>query len=87
MAYLTIVTVTQTALIAWLFFDRRSERRDSSRERATLLQRIQAPEIAVQQHMLEAQSPASPLPLGIENDKLWHASREEMAEALARADR
>lgn len=87
MAYLTLIAVAQATLVAFLLVDRRTERREHAAERQTLLQRIQAPEAAVQQHIIGTEPPPSPIPLGIENDKLWHASREDMAEALARADR
>ncbi len=81
---LLAIALAQAALIAFLVWDRRSERRELAAERATLLQRIQAPELAVVRHDF-AELPPSPMPLVFDDDEAWHASREEMAAALENA--
>lgn len=86
MIFLTLVALGQLAVIVWLLLDRRTERREGGREREMLLQRIQAPEVAIQAHALQQPVPPSPLPLGLEDDEAWNLSREEMAEALNRGD-
>lgn len=78
--YLALV-LSQTAVIAFMLRDRRAERREMAAERATLLQRIQAPEQAVMQHAF-TELPPSPLPLPYDDDEAFHASREELAAAL-----
>jgi hypothetical protein len=77
------VALAQAALIAFMVWDRRSERREAAVERAMLLQRIQAPELAVVRHDF-SELPQSPLPLPFDDDEAFHASREEMAAALER---
>ncbi len=78
------IALAQAALIAFMVWDRRSERRETAAERAVLLQRIQAPELAVVRHDF-GELPPSPMPLTFDDDEAFHASREEMAEALAKA--
>lgn len=63
-----------------------TERAAVAAERADLLQRIQAPEVAVIRHDLDA-LPPDPLPLAYDDDAAFHQSREEMADALARIER
>jgi hypothetical protein len=84
--YLTLVAVVQVALIAFLLHDRRVERREAAEERAMLMLRIQAPEVAVQQQLIERAAPPTPVPVGIEDDQRFNQSREEMLEALMRVD-
>lgn len=60
------------------------ERERATRERAELLQRIQAPEIAVQTYATQAPAPPPVMPLALDDDDAWHASREELADLLAR---
>jgi hypothetical protein len=72
--YLTIVCVAQVVafgLYVW----------SASRERQALLQRIQAPEVAVTAHAM-GQLPVSPPAVGWDDDEAHHVSREAMAEAL-----
>lgn len=80
--------------------DRRDQRERA--ERADLLQRIQDPEAAVQQHAIQLAPPTVPLPAvasqniadmhSDDDDAYWRAhgydgpTREELAEALARAE-
>lgn len=74
MIYLTIVCVAQAVLLGvvlWL----------QHKERATLLQRIQAPGVAVAAHQMR-DLPPSPPAVGWDDDEAHHLSREEMAERL-----
>lgn len=71
---LAAALILQTALFAWLL-DRVQVRAD--RERQVLLQRIQAPEIAVAQHAVEAIAEDDPSP---ETD-------EDIREAVAEMER
>lgn len=83
MVYPTIIAVAQAALLAFLLIDRRVERREHSAEREMLLQRIQAPQVAVAQHQVK-DLPPDPPPLPYDDDEAYHVSREQMAEALRR---
>lgn len=83
---LTFVALAQSALIAFLLIDRRAERQEVSQERAMLMLRVQAPEAAVQQQLVERPLPPSPMPVGIENDDIFNETREQLAERLARID-
>lgn len=83
MLELTVICALLIALVAFLLIDRRSERREHAAERQTLLQRIQAPEAAVRQHEFATPAP-DPEPVPFEDDEAFHATREEMAEALRR---
>lgn len=88
MTYLTIVCLAQSGLIAWLLIDRRVERRENTRERADLCQRLQAPEAAVIAHQVQA-LPSSPLPPAFDDDRAFHeslATREDLARLLERED-
>lgn len=82
--YLALV-LSQTAVIAFMLWDRRAERREMAAERATLLQRIQAPEQAVMQHAF-TELPPSPMPLPYDDDEAFHASREDLAAALGNVE-
>lgn len=79
----TIGMMCLLLVIFCLLWDRREERREWARERADLLQRIQAPEAAVFEHQTR-EMPVSPAPLPFDDDTAFHATREEMAEALRR---
>lgn len=86
MIYLTLLGIAQAALIAFLLHDRRVERRENATERAELLQRIQAPELAVIAHQV-GDAPPGPEALDPNDDEAWHASREDMARALEEMSR
>lgn len=70
-------------VILAMLWDRREERREWTRDRADLLQRIQAPELAVVEHQTR-EMPIGPQPLPYDDDNAFHATREEMADALRR---
>ncbi len=82
---LLLISISQVALIAFLVWERRSERRDTAEVIAGLLQRIQAPEAAVVQHQMQ-HLPPSPMPIEYDNDDDFHKSREELAAMLANTD-
>lgn len=71
----------QSAFIIFMAVDRRSERREHAVERAVLMQRIQAPELAVIEHQMRDVR-SNPVPLEYDNDEAFHASREDMVKAL-----
>lgn len=81
MIYLCTALLAQTALVAFLLIDRRAERHESAAERADLLQRIQAPEVAVASHAVKDSRPA-PQPAGFDDDAAYWQSKEELAESL-----
>lgn len=85
MTYLTITAVAQLALVGFLLLDRRTERREAAAERADLLQRIQAPQQAVYEHSVGTRPPL-PEPLPFDDDEAFHASREDLVNALAGAE-
>lgn len=68
-------------VILALLWDRREERHEWTRDRADLLQRIQAPELAVVEHQTR-EMPVSPAPLPYDDDMAFHKTREELAEML-----
>lgn len=74
-AVLLATVLAQSALIAYFF-------KATTAERATLLQRIQAPEAAVIEHA-RAGLPPDPLPLPYDDDEAFHDSRDELAARLA----
>lgn len=94
MAALLAVIALQWAAIAYLLFDARRERdvyarvlaefvKQADRERQTLLQRIQAPEVAVRDHSDAQMQPAEDQPwLGWDEDPETGMTKEELAEAL-----
>lgn len=83
MIALTVVCLALIALVAFLLWDRRVERREHTAEREMLHQRLQAPDIAVIQHQV-ASFPEQPQALPWDDDQAFHATREDMAEALKR---
>lgn len=74
-------SICLACIVLALLWDRRTERREWASERADLLQRIQAPEIAVMDHQLATPRPVVQSP-GYDSDDEFHASREQMAAAL-----
>lgn len=78
---LTIVCLALIALVGVLLWDRRVERREQAAEREMLHQRLQAPEAAVMQHQLQS-LPEQPPAIPWDDDDSFHATREQMAEAL-----
>ena len=83
-----IASIAANAVLAYLFL-RRDERQEAARrhERATLLQRIQAPDVAVQQHAIETQPIETPRPVSLFDDEdHWDARptvpKEKLAEML-----
>lgn len=82
-----IPTVVVLAVIVLaLLWDRRTERQEWIVERAGLLQRIQAPEAAIVHHAQQGLVEHPPV-LEWDNDEQFHETREDLAEALRRADR
>jgi hypothetical protein len=93
MTYLSIVIALQWAAIGYLLFDARGERdrnagvladftKASERERQMLLQRIQAPEVAVMQHDQESRPVPEEGPwLGWDEDPENRLTKDELAEA------
>lgn len=73
------VTLAQSLLIVLLIFDRGSERRENAKERAELLQRIQAPEAAVVAHDVKGRDVPA---VGVDDDDAYWASKEDLARAL-----
>lgn len=71
------------AALLYVLRDRRLERRENTVVREMLLQRIQAPEAAVRAHEIYELAGAAPAPLPFDDDEAFHASREDMAAALA----
>lgn len=61
------------------------ERDQWASERQTLLQRIQAPEVAVTQHQVDNAGPDLPA-VGIDDDAGYWKARQEQAEALERME-
>lgn len=80
---MTAAIVILGVIVLALLWDRRCERREHGAQVADLLQRIQAPEVAAIQHQAR-DLPPSPVPLEFDNDADYHATREQMAEALRR---
>lgn len=86
MIYLTVVCALALALVAFVLHDRALERGEWARERAGLLQRIQAPAQAVAEHTAQATVLRSPPAVAPEDDDDFWQSREELAERLAEAE-
>ncbi len=84
MIYLTIIAALQLVVIAGLLWDRAVERNLVYAERATLLQRIAAPEAAAIEHQLTHTVPDLVQPVAMDDDEAFHATREDLARALAR---
>lgn len=78
---MTAAIVILGVIVLALLWDRHCERREHAAQTADLLQRIQAPEVAVIQHQAR-ELPPSPEPLPYDSDEAFHATREQMAEAL-----
>ena len=85
MTELAVICALQLAVIAGLMVDRARERREVARERADLLQRIQAPAHAVTAHH-NAEPVVSPPAVVPDSDDDYWESREELAERLAQAE-
>lgn len=74
-AALLAIVLAQLGLMAYFFTS-------ATRERAELLQRIQAPQAAVIAHQIAANPTPLVEPLEFDNDEMFHASREDLAQAL-----
>lgn len=83
MIALAIISGLQLSVMLWLLADRRVERRESMIERSELLQRIQAPDTAVYEHSAKVRQAHNPEPLPFDDDEAFHATREQLAAALA----
>jgi hypothetical protein len=84
--YLTVVCALTLALLAYALRDRAHERREWVRERADLLQRIQAPAQAVAEHTSQVTVLRSPPAVNTEDDGDYWASKEALAERLAETE-
>lgn len=94
MIYLSIVIALQWAAIGYILFDAGRERDRNARvladfakaaegERQMLLQRIQAPEVAVMQHEQESRPVPDDGPwLGWDEDPESRLTKDELAEAI-----
>lgn len=79
---LTIVSLAQLAVIVLMVTARATADREAAAERATIMQRIQAPQAAVIAHDFVDSPPGAQPPLP-DDDAAWHQSREELADQLA----
>ena len=70
------------AVIAFLLWDRRIERREHAAMTAELCQRLQAPELAVMAHDLQGRDVAMPQPPGFDDDEAHWESKEALADRL-----
>ncbi len=84
MIYLTIIAALQLVVIMLLVGALARADRLAVEERASLLQRIQAPEAAVIAHQLTHTVPDLVQPVAMDDDEAFHATREDLAAALAR---
>jgi hypothetical protein len=78
---LAVISLAQLAVIALLLVLHHRERAVAARERMALTQRLQAPELAIQEYATRDR-PDSPPAIAFEDDEAFHATREAMAEAL-----
>ena len=85
MLYLAVICVALLALMAFLLWDRRVERREHAAQIERLCQRIQAPQSAVALYEQDRAAP-DPRPLLPDDDDAWHEahtpSRDEMVRRM-----
>lgn len=77
MLYLTAICIALVAALVFVLWTGARERREAAAERAELLQRIQAPDVAVDEHV-KASRPdrRRPRPIAADDDKRYAAARE-----------
>jgi hypothetical protein len=78
---LAAISLAQLAVIALLLVLHHRERTAATQERMALTQRLQAPELAIQEYATRERQDSPPA-VAFEDDEAFHATREAMAEAL-----
>lgn len=82
MLELSAVCLALVALLAYREWGAARERREAAAERAELMQRIQAPDVAIAEHVRESRGPERPhrRPIAADDDAAFAARRKEAAE-------
>jgi hypothetical protein len=79
---LTIIVVALLALVAYQVLERRREREYHGRQVDRLLQRIQAPEIAIAEHAQDAVGEFAPPAVAMDDDGAHWEAKEQLADRL-----